>query len=189
MNELYKKGIPSDVEELTKEFAAYEKRIERGLPVSSSALLSFKAKVNRVIQSANYLEKAETEATKNDALGEIAVGSRGELFIYDKSEGIKQINVNKFDAENMTALTVGEIIEARKFAPSQAFDTTIIPTVHRNIGMSKITDHIQKIIATVGTTSTTSEAYQDLASYVGREAAKKPSEQELQNLQTLYAHM
>jgi hypothetical protein len=41
--------------------------------------------------------------------------------------------------------------------------------------MSEITAFIEKIVSSVGSSENSSEAYIDLASLVGREAAKKPS--------------
>ena len=51
----------------------------------------------------------------------------------------------------------------------------------------KINEYIQGIIKTVGDSSTTSEAYTDLASYVGKQFAKRPTEAQLKNLQQLQA--
>ena len=88
-----------------------------------------------------------------------------------------------YDAEkDGPAMTVNELIEHRKFNPTQQFDTTLTQVIGNSIGMQKINDYIMNIIQKVGSAETTEEAYIDLASYIGREAAKKPSQQELQNL-------
>jgi hypothetical protein len=51
--------------------------------------------------------------------------------------------------------------------------------------MSKVVDYIQKIVTTVGSSETQTEAYTDIAGIVGREAAKKPSQQQLAAMQEL----
>jgi hypothetical protein len=43
--------------------------------------------------------------------------------------------------------------------------------------MSKISEYIQKIVASVGSSENSTEAYTDLAGIVGREAAKKPTQE------------
>jgi hypothetical protein len=43
--------------------------------------------------------------------------------------------------------------------------------------MSKISKHIEEILKSIGTSETSSEAYVDLAGIVGREAAKRPSQE------------
>ena len=50
--------------------------------------------------------------------------------------------------------------------------------IGNNIGTEKINDYILEIIKTIGSTSNSSEAYQDLATILGSEMAKKPSEQQ-----------
>jgi len=48
--------------------------------------------------------------------------------------------------------------------------------------MSKINEYLQKIVATVGSASNTDEAYIDLAGYIGKEAAKRPTGAQLESL-------
>lgn len=189
MADLYKKGIPVDVDHFYNQLASFERRIDRGLPVNKSMVYQLQAEANRIIQQADYLKSAENQAVKNEALGEIAVGSRGQLFVMDDTSKVKQISAQQFDAEKMTALTVGELIELRKYSPSYALDESIIPVVRSNIGMSQINEKIQNIIKIVGQNTSTTEAYIDLQSYIGREAAKKPTQQQLEQLQSLASVM
>jgi hypothetical protein len=41
--------------------------------------------------------------------------------------------------------------------------------------MAKISEYVQELLKTVGSSETVNEAYTDLAGIVGREAAKKPT--------------
>jgi hypothetical protein len=65
--------------------ADLEEDIDNGFGVNKRALYSLQAQANRIIQQANYLKKAETNAEKNEAFGEVAVGGRGELFVLNGS--------------------------------------------------------------------------------------------------------
>lgn len=186
LNELYKKGIPVDVDNFVSTLAQYEQQEQWGLGVSPAAIRGLEAQANRIIQQANYLRKAETFAEKNAAIGEIAVGSRGQLYTQDKDGNIRTVGMSEYDPEKHGyALTVGDLIEQRKFNPNKAYDTDLTQTINNNIGMQKINEYIQGIIKTVGSSSTTSEAYTDLAGYVGKQYAKRPTEAELKNLQQL----
>jgi hypothetical protein len=69
------------------------------------------------------------------------------------------------------------LIEHRKFNPTQAYDTTLTQVIGNSIGMSKIADYIQKIVTSVGSSQSSSEAFVDLASLVGREQAKRPTQE------------
>lgn len=187
LKKLSEKGIPVDVDNLLKAVGDLEYKQSMGVPVSSRTVRKLEAQINRVIQQSNYLEQAEERAMKNEAFGEIAVGDRGELFTFSENGDIQKIAAGSYDTEKHgPALTVNELIEQRKFNPTQAYDTAITTAIGNNIGMSKISEYIQKIVASVGSSETSSEAYTDLAGIVGREAAKKPTQEQLQTLQQLY---
>lgn len=180
-------GIPVDVDNLMGVIADLEYKSSMGMPVSSKTVRSIEAQINRVAQQAKYLEQAEERAVKNDALGEIAVGDQGQLFTLTKKGDVKSVSASEYDIEKHgAAMTINQLIEHRKFNPTQAYDSSLTQVIGNNIGMSKISDYIQKIVASVGSSETSSEAYTDLAGIVGIEAAKRPSQEQLQTLQQLY---
>lgn len=180
-------GIPVDVDNLMETVADLEYKQSMGIPVSSKTVRRVEAQINRVVQQSKYLQDAESRAEKNDAFGEIAVGNRGELFTVGENGDIKKISIGDYNIEKHgPALTVNELIEQRKFNPTQAYDPTLTTVIGNNIGMSKISDYIQKIVASVGSSESSTEAYTDLAGIVGREMAKRPTQEQLQTLQQLY---
>lgn len=180
-------GIPVDVDNLMESIADIEHKQSMGMPISSRTVRRVEAQINRVVQQSKYLKEAEERAEKNDAFGEIAVGNRGELFTVGEDGDIKRVSIGDYNVEKHgPALTVNELIEQRKFNPTQAYDTTLTTAIGNNIGMSKISEYIQKIVASVGSSENSSEAYTDLAGIVGREAAKRPTQQQLQTIQQLY---
>lgn len=180
-------GIPVDVDNLMGVIADLEYKSSMGMPVSSKTVRSIEAQINRVAQQAKYLEQAEERAVKNDALGEIAVGDQGQLFTLTKKGDVKSVSASEYNIEKHgAAMTINQLIEHRKFNPTQAYDSSLTQVIGNNIGMSKISDYIQKIVASVGSSETSSEAYTDLAGIVGMEAAKRPSQEQLQTLQQLY---
>ena len=187
--ELYKKGIPVDVDYVTQQLSRLEDRLNKGLPVTKAMTHSVMSKINKVLQNSKYLEDAEKYSEKNDAIGEIAVGNyygRGQLYVLDQKNDIKSIDLAQYDPEKHgPALTINELIEHRKFNPTQAFDTSLTRIINSNIGMSKINNRIQEIIKTVGSAETTSEAYTDLVSYLGQESAKRPTRDQLATLQSM----
>ena len=187
--ELYKKGIPVDVDYVTQQLSRLEDRLNKGLPVTKAMTHSVMSKINKVLQNSKYLEDAEKDSEKNDVIGEIAVGNyygRGQLYVLDRKNDIKSIDLAQYDPEKHgPALTINELIEHRKFNPTQAFDTSLTRIINSNVGMSKINNRIQEIIKTVGSAETTSEAYTDLVSYLGQESAKRPTRDQLATLQSM----
>lgn len=187
LKKLSEHGIPVDVDNLLQAVGDLEYKQSMGIPVTGKTVRKLEAQINRVIQQSNYLEQAEERAVKNDAFGEIAVGDRGELFTFTETGDIQKIAAGSYDSsKHGPALTVNELIEQRKFNPTQAYDTAITTAVGNNLGMSKIADYIQKIVASVGSSENSNEAYTDIAGIVGREQAKKPTQEQLQTLQQLY---
>lgn len=181
------RGIPVDVDDLMETIADIEYKASMGMPVSSKTVRSIEARINRVVQQSKYLEEAEKRAVKSDAIGEIAVGDHGQLFVLDEEGDIKGVSASEYKIdEHGPALTVNQLIEHRKFNPTQAYDSTLTQVIGNNIGMSEIAAFIEKIVASVGSSENSTEAYVDLASLVGREAAKKPSQEQLQAIQQLY---
>lgn len=187
MKKLSEKGIPVDVDNLLSQIGELEYQQSLGIPISSRTVRKLEAQINRVVQQADYLQVAEERAMKNDSFGEIAVGDRGELFVFTDGGDIKKVAINEYDInKHGAALTVNELIEQRKFNPTQAYDSSITTAIGNNVGMSKITEYIQKIVASVGSSENSSEAYTDLAGIVGREMAKRPTQEQLQTLQQLH---
>ena len=185
MLELQKNGIPVDVDNFMNKLADLEEDIDNGFGVNKRALYSLQAQANRIIQQADYLKKAEANAEKNEAFGEVAVGGRGELFVLNGTQ-LKTVLASQYNAEkDGPAMTVGELIEHRKFNPTQVGDTQLTRAIYDNLGMSKINEYLQKIVATVGSASSTDEAYIDLAGYIGKEAAKRPTGAQLESLQRM----
>lgn len=186
LNDLYSKGIPVDVDVVANDIARIETKQQRGMPVSATELNQVRAKINRVIKASEYYDKARKNAADNDALGEIAVTDRGELFVWDgEKHQVKKVSKHDFNAQEQVALTVGELIDARANSPRQAFDTTTIAAIGNSVGMSVISDRIKTIIDIVGSSTSTSEAYTDLASYVGAQNAKRPTQSEFNTLQIM----
>lgn len=181
------KGIPVDVDDLMSTIADIEYKASMGMPVSSKTVRAIEARINQVVQQSEYLKEAETRAVKNDAIGEVAVGDRGELFTVGADGDIKKVSIGDYNIEKHgPALTVNELIQQRKFNPTQAYDTQLTQVIGSNVGMAKISEYVQELLKTVGSSETVNEAYTDLAGIVGREAAKKPTHQQLQTIQQLY---
>lgn len=183
MDELIKNGIPNDVQQFQNMLAKFEQQADFGLGVNRQQLYALRSYANQVIQQSKYLNKAEEEANKNGAWDEVAVSPRGELFVLDKNGKLGKTTLNHFGASKQEALTVGQLLEYRKYSPDLVNNTEVATTVGNGVGMEKISSYIQDIIKTVGTSEDASEAYVDVASIVGRSNAKKPTSTQLQSIQ------
>lgn len=183
MNSLMKTGIPSDVDKFMSELAQFEHDADFGLGVSKSKIYALKAKANRVVQASNYLKEAEKQAQKNGALDEVAVDANGYFFTTDEEGKISKTSMKDFDPSKQMALTVGQLLETRKYSPQLADNTNVATVVGSSVGIEKINSYIKGIINTIGSSSSVSEAYVDLATMAGRDKAKRPTEAQYQAIQ------
>lgn len=183
MDELIKNGIPNDVQQFQNMLAKFEQQADFGLGVDRRQLYSLRSYANQVIQQSKYLNKAEEEANKNGAWDEIAISPRGELFVLDKNGKLGKTTLNHYDADKQEALTVGQLLEYRKYSPDLVNNTEVATVVGNSVGMEKISSYIQDIIKTVGTSEDSSEAYVDVATIVGRNNAKRPTSTQFRALQ------
>lgn len=183
MKSLYTEGIPVDVDWLSGKIANLEHREAMGLGVSSSEVQAINAQINRVVQNAKYLEAAEKQAIKNDALADVAVDDKGYMYVMTE-KGLDKKHFSKFNAEKEQALTVSDLINYRKNVPSLAFNNDYIQTISTSIGTTKIQEYITGILSSIGDSTSATDAYTNLATILGRDA-KKLTEQEYKALASM----
>lgn len=179
MNELMTKGNPNDVNRFYKMLEAYESQADFGMGINRSQLYALQAYANQVIQQGKYTDKAEEFASKNGSWDEIAVSQRGDLYVQDLKTGqLAMVRLNQYDKTKQRALTIGELLEQRRFAPDLVNNSDVVTTIGNSVGMEKINEYIQDIIKTLGESDNAREFYTDLASIVGEANAKKVTTQE-----------
>lgn len=185
LTELYKEGIPVDVDVFVQQMSELQRRLDMGLPVSSGAIAALSAHANKVVQHSKYLDQARIEAEKNNALGEIAVGTHGELYTYNKNGEIKAVSSNSYDPKkDGPCLTVNDLLTQRRFNHNEAFDFQLPETIRYNIGMSKISDYIKGLFSVIGDADTVQEALVDLATLTGKRT-EKPTAREFETIKRI----
>lgn len=184
LNELIKNGLPNDVDAFMQRVAEFEKTISyQGF--NKNALYALLSEANRVIKQGDFLKQAETSAIQNNAIDEVAISPKSELFVIGSDSNIKKVHMSRFDSKKHRALTVGELLEYRKYAPELTQNHEIATIAGHSIGLEKIQEYISKIINTVGTSESTNEAYTDLVGLFGQ-AAKRPTGAQLKAMQEMY---
>ena len=186
MEKLSEKGNPNDVNKFMGMLAKFEQQQDFGLGINKSQLYGLRSYANQIIKQAEYLDRAEKRAETNGAFDEYAVDTHGYLYTAGENGTIKKVHASEFKYGQDIALTVGELIQQRRFNMNEVDNENLTTAIGNNIGTEKINEYIQGIIRAVGTTSDSSEAYQDLATIVGKEAAKKPSIRQQEQVRQLY---
>lgn len=176
MTELAKSGLPNEVEMFTRELAEFAQYTDM-YGMDKAKLYSLIGKANTIIRNGDFLKKAEENAYQESAVDEIAISPKSEMFVIDQDQNIKKVHISKFNAKKQRALTVGELIEYRKYSPELSFNTEIATVAGNSIGLEKIESYIKSIIQTVGTSKSKMEAYENLTDLIGKDAKHLSSAQ------------
>ena len=190
INELIKKGLPNDVNSFLKDLQTAESFTMDG-SFDRNKLYSLASKANLLINNSALMDSAMKEAYSNDGLVELAIGTRGQLFVQDKNGNIKQISMPEYNKkrDQFSAMTVNDLSKARMYNPNLAFDTDIISTIQNSIGINKVTDYMIGIIDKLGTETLNEDGFVDknklLEQISGLTNGKKPTESELKGISEL----
>lgn len=190
INELIKKGLPNDVNSFLKELQTAESFTMDG-SFDRNKLYSLASKANMLIHNSTLMDSAMTQAYNNDGLEELAVGTRGQLFVQDKNGTVKQISMSEYDKkrDQYSAMTVNDLSKARMYNSNLAFDTEIISTIQNSLGINKINDYMLSIIDKLGTETLNQEGYidkQKLKEQINSfSQGKNPTESELKGISEL----
>lgn len=190
INELIKKGLPNDVNSFLKDLQTAESFTMDG-SFDRNKLYSLASKANLLINNSTLMDSAMKEAYSNDGLEELAIGTRGQLFVQDKNGNIKQISMPEYNKkrDQFSAMTVNDLSKARMYNSNLAFDTDIISTIQNSIGINKVTDYMIGIIDKLGTETLNEDGFVDknklLEQISGLTNGKKPTESELKGISEL----
>lgn len=188
LSELIQKGMPSDVEQFYKLVENFSKNDFSG-GLNKQELYKLQALSNRIIQNANYMDKAVANAEKNEALGDYAVDQRGFIYTIDSNGKLAFKSFANFDSSKDRALSVNELIQYRRFDPSMAYQVDVVNTIGNSVGIEKINEYIFKILEKVGKATTKQEAYIDVAGVVGQQSVKEPSSTEKNAIEQVYKEL
>lgn len=160
IKELFKQvqGLPIDVSRVFQEISGVLNRAKAfGEELSTDDIASMYLNVmNRMSQlkySSESYKQAHTQAVSNEALNEIAVGSRGELILQNMDTGeVKRGSYSEWinSGKKLNPLTNSQVLEMRAKDPHFVFDDDIFNIVNNGVGLPKIAKEIKSLAATLG---------------------------------------
>ena len=190
INELIKKGLPSDVNDFLKELKNVESFSLDG-NFDRNKLYSLTSKANLIINQANSMNEAVKQAYQNDGMEEIAVSTKGHLFAQDKNGNIKQMTMSEYDKkrDSYYALTVNDLSRARMYDTNLSFNAETISAIQNSIGINKISSYMFDIIGKIRKESIINEGFIDksaLKEQIGSMTnGRSPNDKELKGIQEL----
>ncbi len=115
--------------------------------------IAYASKINELRQNKAMWDRSYELAKASGGLGEVAVGTSGELYVQDSEGNIKTASVAEYkkNSDKYRALSVAELLEQRNTNPNLAGLNNIFNVADTSIGIEKISDYARQIVAALGT--------------------------------------
>ena len=148
-----------------------------------SNALQLIGKINELKESKNMWNKALARVENQDALGEVAVGSSGEVYTKDKDNKLTAMSIGEYmkKKDSVRLLTNNELLYERQYNPQLVGNSGIINVASSAVGLNKITDHIKSLISAFGNeeiSDTKVYSKNQVLTELGKYTGKKPTEEE-----------
>lgn len=121
--------------------------------------IAYASKINELRQNSVMWNRSYELAKASGGLGEVAVGTSGELYVQDSEGNIKTASISDYkkNSDKYRALSVAELLEQRNSNPNLAGLNNIFNVADTSIGMTKISDYARQIVAALGTEKETNK--------------------------------
>ena len=184
--------LVNDANNLVKELVA----LEAGSPTpytqanTRSMALKMIGKINELKQNKNYWQDAINRAKENGGLGEVAVGTSGEVYTKDENNNIQAISLAQYNKQKdkVKLLSVAELMNERQYNPNLIGKNSLFNVAENAIGLDKITGSIKDIVSMLGKETVKTEDYytKDQArKYLSEMGGKEPTVSEQEGISIL----
>lgn len=184
--------LVNDANNLVKELVA----LEAGSPTpytqanTRSMALKMIGKINELKQNKNYWQDAINRAKENGGLGEVAVGTSGEVYAKDENNNIQAISLAQYNKQKdkVKLLSVAELMNERQYNPNLIGKNSLFNVAENAIGLDKITGSIKDIVSMLGKETVKTEDYytKDQArKYLSEMGGKEPTVSEQEGISIL----
>lgn len=112
-------------------------------------------KFNQLKQNKELWKDAYTQAKSTGGIGEIAIGSSGEVFIKTSNGDLRSVSLTDYEKykSKYRALTVSELLTERQYNPDLVGDTKIFAIANNSVGIENISNYIRTIVSSLGSES------------------------------------
>lgn len=160
---LKQNGIPSDVNAFMDKANSY---LSQSQSLSNMAifggtdtdytmqqLMQIQKMANEVKFNHETYKDAATNLGNEDAWGDLALNDRGQMYVLDNENKLKQVSISDYKEHNddYRALTYSNLMGLRE--RDLAMDVSVLNDVKNAVGMKSIADHIKNIATAFGENS------------------------------------
>ena len=184
--------LVNDANNLVSELVALEAGSPTPYTQSNTRSMAIRmiGKVNELKQNKNYWQDAINRAKENGGLGEVAVGTSGEVYTKDDKNNIKAISLSEYnkDKDEIKLLSVAELMNERQYTPTLTGKNSIFNVAENSVGLDKITNSIKDIVSMLGKETLKTEDYytkEQAKKYLSEMGGKEPTASEQQGISLL----
>ena len=120
---------------------------------SMSDLITIQQMANSVKFNKTKWDNAVKNLDEQNAWGDVAIDSRGYMYISDSEGNIKTIDPSKFDPSKQTALTNEQMLGLRERSSQFAMNSGLLNNMSKAIGMESIQKYLLELVEKLGTTN------------------------------------
>ena len=183
---LMQNGLTNEVYDFYRDVEAFESTSSFSPSgFDKKTYYKLQAKAAELFNNFKWMEEAENRIKSNNALEDYAIDENGFMYVRNASGDVSKVHASKVNHNKQQPLTYSQLIEYRKFDPHSVYNQDIITTVGSGTGVEKANDWIWKIVDKIGSSKTTSEAFQALTTILGQQLPKKPTVEDLAAIQQL----
>lgn len=116
-------------------------------------LIAIQQMANEVKFNKEKWDKVNSRLDSQDAWDEVALDSRGHMYVSDQEGNVLTVNPRNYDPEKHFALTNNQLLGLRERASNFAMNSTILNNLSGAIGMKTIQNFLAGVVEKLGTTS------------------------------------
>jgi hypothetical protein len=195
---LTKGGLVNDVNSLVNDLVQLESRNTNPFVSSNNrgVALQMIKRVNELRESKNLWKESMDNAKASGGLGEVAVGTSGEVYIKNKDNKVQAIGLDDYNKnrEGVRLLSVAELLKERNYNPNETRNDELFNVANNSIGLAKINESIVSMINALGKESSETTSFQTkdwiknkVAEIGGNLQGKEPTKAEIEALDSMQA--
>ena len=120
---------------------------------SMSDLITIQKMANDVKWNKSQYDTAIKNLDAENAWGEVAIDSRGYMYVYDADGNISTVNPNEFDPQKHMALTNEQLLGMRERSSKFAMNGNLLNNMSGTVGMKTVQDYLVGLVEKLGTTT------------------------------------
>lgn len=189
LNKITDSNLPNEVAIFEQAYMNVMRKARNNLDISAD-LASLRTMMSSILSNQHTLQNAESRATTNKSMDDIAIDASGSIFATTKDGNVEKVSFRKFDRSKHRALTYGELGQLRRTRPELVNDQSAIFSIGNSIGTEVISDYIMDVLTKIGKSTSKQDATLTLESVFHKKANMSTKDYlALKDLATLADHI